>query len=184
VNFGGEFLSNRFTASATYQTFYVPVQNGQPFEQALLLDVSLRALGRVVLHGSTFVDPVGRLRYTADVNTVLSRTEGVAAARSVPLGQYLMQGCVVDAENGPVEGATLHIDDKSVYTDSTGCFSLRENKPRIHNLRLTATDFLISGDWQADSIPTTITSASDLKAPAHTVIITVHRTHTAPISPK
>ncbi len=175
ANFGGEFLSNRFTASATYQTFYVPAQSGQPFEEALLVDLRLRVAGPLVVQGSTFVDPTGHLRYTVDANSVLSHTQGAPEVHSTPLGGFMVQGCVFDAGHTPFEGAALRIDGNAVYTDSTGCFTIRENKRRTHALRLTSSDFLVAGQWYADNIPATITSTSEGSPAEAPLVITVRR---------
>ena len=175
ANFGGEFLSNRLTASATYQTFYVPAQNSQPFEEALLVDLRLRVAGPLVVHGSTFVDPTGHLRYTVDANSVLSHTEGAPQVRSTPLGQFMVQGCVFGAGHIPFEGAALRIDGNAVYTDSTGCFTIRENKRRTHALRLTSSDFLVAGQWYAESMPATVTSTSEGSTAEAPLVINVRR---------
>jgi hypothetical protein len=176
VNFGGEYISNFISFSANYDTYYVPAENAQPFQQALLLDLKMRLLGRLLLHGASFVDPTGHIRYTADANTVLSHDQAPAsAAEHIALGRYILHGCVIDADGAAVEGAAVLIDEKPVYTDSTGCFYLRENKPHTHRLRVVFSEFLIGGNWQITSMPTTITSTTEDKSPEATVVVTVRK---------
>jgi hypothetical protein len=162
IVFGGEFLSNFITASADYQTFYVPAMNNSPFEQALTVDIKMNLFGRLTLHGASFVDPTGHIRYTADASTVLTRGQ-----KNGPLTEHLavepaiMRGCVTDTEGRQVEGAALLIDKKLVYTDSAGCFFVRENKPRTHKLEVVLTEFLAGGNWFVVSAPATITSSPE-----------------------
>jgi len=162
LNFGGEILTNLFTLSATYNTFYVPAQNQQPFEQALLLDVKFRLFRRLLLHGASYVDPIGRLRYTADANTILNRAPARStAAAPISMGRYVMRGCVVDARGAPIEGAALLIDELPVFSDSSGCFSGWESHPRTHRLSIVLAQFLNGGHWQVASMPQWIASAPD-----------------------
>jgi hypothetical protein len=160
VTFGGQFLSNTLSLSANYDTFYVPAQNDQPFEQALLLDVKFKVLGRLLLHGASFVDPTGRMRYTGDASTVFSHTQGVKPLEYT-LGRYVLHGCVQDSDGQPVEGAAVLIDERPLYTDSKGCFYLRESKARTHQMRVVIGDFLVAGNWQVIMSPTTVTSTTE-----------------------
>jgi len=174
VRFGGEFVSNLLTFSANYDTYYVPIDNSQPFQQALLLDVKFKVLGRLYLHGASFIDPTGRMRYTADARTILSR-EPMPKEQHNPMGRFVLHGCVMDTDGQPVEGAAVLIDEKPVYTDSTGCYYMRENKPRTHQLRVVISEFLVGGNWQVTSMPTTITSTTEEKSLEETVVVTVRK---------
>ncbi|MFC5865463.1 carboxypeptidase-like regulatory domain-containing protein [Acidicapsa dinghuensis] len=175
INFGGEFLSNRLSFSSSYETFYIPANNTNPFEQVLLLDVKLRMMGRLLLHGATFVDPTGHLRYTADANSVYSRSMASSEQHEAPLGKFILQGCVVDEHGSPVEGAAVLIDEAPVYTDSGGCFSMRENHQHTHHLRVVLSQFLIGGNWQITSAPSTITSVPEEQSGQSTVVVSVRK---------
>ena len=183
ANFGGEFISNVLSFNASYETFYVPANNSQPFEQVLLLDVKFKVLGRLLLHGATFVDPTGHLRYTADANTVFSHTMAASHAEPVSLGKYVLHGCVLDSDGAAVEGAAVLIDEKPVYTDSTGCFYMRESKQRTHKLTVVLSEFLIGGNWQITSMPTTITSSTEENSPEATVVVTVRKVRVVSTNP-
>jgi len=162
VNFGGQLLTNLLTIGSSYETYYVPADNSNPFQQELELDLKMNLFGRLMLHGETVVDPTGHLRYTADANTLMSH--GTAPDRVVEhaaIGNYILQGCVVDTDGKAIEGAALMVDEKKVYTNSDGCFQVRERKPRSHKLEVVLTDFLQNGNWQVISAPTIITSAAE-----------------------
>ena len=175
VNFGGEFLSNVLTVSASYDTFYVPANNDQPFEQALLVDVKFKVLGRMLLHGASFVDPTGHLRYTAEANSVLSHERISHPLERVSLGNYVLHGCVLDEQGVPVEGAAVVIDQAPLYTDSNGCFNLRENSPRPHQLRVVISEFLMGGNWQVVTTPTSVMSTTEDRSEEMRVIVVVRR---------
>lgn len=177
INFGGEFLSNLMTISADYQTVYVPAKNSSPFEQALVLDAKLNIFGRLNLHGSTFVDATGHLRYTVDASTIMSRGQTASAASQyVSVGNAVMRGCFVDSSGHEIEGAALLIDKKLVYTDSNGCFLVREHKPRTHTLQVIPAEFLASGNWSVVSAPSSITSSQEQGKDDVQIIVVMHHT--------
>jgi len=175
ITFGGEVLSNFVTVSANYDTFFVPANNNA-FEQALVLDVKMNLFGRVTLHGGTYIDPTGHLRYTADANTVMWRGQnGHPAVKAVVMEPAIMRGCVVDASGRPVEGAALLIDKRRVYTGSDGCFFLREHKPGTHPLQVVVAEFLGAGKWHVVSAPATITSKLDTDNAEPPAVVVVGR---------
>jgi hypothetical protein len=162
VTFGGQFLSNLVTIGANYETFYVPANNSSPFEQVLLLDVKMNLFGRLALHGASFVDPTGHLRNTVDARTVMSHGQSSGPqVEHVSIESAVMRGCAVDSKGTPVEGAALLIDQKMVYTDSNGCFFVREHRPTTHKLQIVLTEFLDGGNWYVVSAPSTITSSPE-----------------------
>jgi hypothetical protein len=175
VNFGGQFLSNVMTISADYQTVYVPAKNSSPFEQALVLDVKLNLLGRLNLHGSTFVDATGHLRHTVDASTIMSRGQPASVASEyASVGNAVMRGCFVDSSGHEIEGAALLIDKKLLYTDSNGCFLVREHKPRTHTLQVVPLEFLASGNWSVVSAPSNITSSQEQGRGDMQIIVVMH----------
>lgn len=176
INFGGQFLSNLMTISADYQTIYVPAKNSSPFEQELVLDVKLNIFGRLNLHGSSFVDATGHLRHTVDASTILSRDQTASeASQYASMGNAVMRGCFVDSSGHEIEGAALLIDKKLVYTDSNGCFLVRERRPRTHTLLVVPTEFLASGDWSVVSAPSSITSGQEQGKGDTQIVVVMHR---------
>ena len=175
ILYGGSVQSNLISASASYETFYVPSLTKNPFENALILDVNIHLFGRARMHGQTYVGPTGKLLYTADAYGMASRDPAdlppIPQQRSI--GNSVMHGQVVDSTNTPVEGAALMIDQKPVYTDSSGRFFLREHKPHEHKLTVLTDQFLAEGQWEVVHAPTSIRSTDNEAEPD--IIIIVHR---------
>jgi hypothetical protein len=162
VGFGGSLLSNLATLSADYQTYYVPSQTSAPFEQALILNVQLRLFGRLSLEGGTFVAPDGKLLYTTQANGTVSRQmagQPVDAERS-SMGAMLLGGKVVDVDGQAVMGAAILVDQVPVYSDTEGCFFLRERKSHTHTLAVLGEKFLDGGIYRVLSAPVTLISSA------------------------
>lgn len=172
--YGGSLLTNLLTISANYETFYVPVNPKSPFQESLMLDVSLHLFGRATLHGASFVGPTGKLLYTATADAVAVRGQSsLPGGGLIDPGNSVLRVQVVDPENRPVEGAALLVDGKPVFTDQGGTFAMRERRPRQHTLKLLADQFLDGGRWEVQSMPSVIrSSAREDEAPA---LVIVHR---------
>ena len=184
VSFGGGFLSNLFSISADYDTYYVPERNSSPFKQAFILDVQMRLFRGITLHGATFVAPDGSLRYTADVHALLTREGTIAGPEEntlqrAAIGTMLLRGRVVDAEGHPVAGAALVLDQLVVYTNEDGLFYVRERKPRPHQLAVLVNQFLGGGVYRVVSAPSTTRSSYEGNAPETVVIVE----RIAPVAP-
>jgi len=177
INFGGRLLTRYATLEANYETFYVPADNAQPLQQMLLLDLKTTLLGRLHLHGSSYVDPTGHIRYTAEARTILVH-EPPEREAFVPMGRFVVRGCVRDTEGGIVEGAAVVIDERPVYTDSSGCFELRESRQRSHQMRIEIGDFLAGGNWQVTSAPETVVSCPEEESEEQTFQVIVRRVRT------
>lgn len=190
--YGGSLLTNFVTFSANYETFYVPVRTANPFQQSLMLDVSLHLFGRASLHASNFVGPTGAMMYTATADAIAIHgqdNEEPAANQFASIGDSVLRVQVVDAQNRPVEGAALVVDAKPVFTDQDGTFSLRERKPRQHTLHVLTDQFLDGGKWQVESMPQTVRSSiGESDAPAVVVVrripAQVVATQTAAVDPE
>ena len=164
VSFGGSLLSNLATVSADYQTFYVPTRPGNPFEQALVLDVDLHIFGRMTAHGSTFVSPTGKLLYTADLHAAQGIDGAVApTVEHASLAECVVKGRVVDRSGLPVEGAALEVDGKLVFTDSDGRFFLRDKKPTLHLYSIQPDKFLDGNTWHVISRPLRLESLREAR---------------------
>ena len=176
LNFGGEILTNFVTVGANYDTYYVPANNSTPFQQELVLDIKANVFGRLMLHAESFVDPEGHIRYTADANTIMYRGAALGkVTEHAAIGKYVLQGCVVDDEGNAIEGAALRVDKRTIFTDSTGCFLMRESKSRSHKLEVVLSEFLENGDWQLIYSPSTINSTAEQDRELAKVIVEVRR---------
>lgn len=173
ILYGGSIQYNLVAVSASYESFYVPSLSQSPFENALILDVNIRLFGRARLHGQTFVGPTGKLLYTADAYGMASRDPAdlppIPQQRSI--GNSEMHGRVVDTSDVPVEGAALMIDQKQVYTDSSGQFLLRERKSQTHKLTVLTDQFLADGDWEIVRAPTFIRSTESDAEPESIIVV-------------
>ncbi len=173
VSFGGGFLSNLVTASAEYETYYVPERNSSPFVQAMILDLQIRLFRGFGLHGGTFVAPDGSLRYTADASGVMTRetASGGGSLQHYSIGNSVVRGRVVDTKGQPVDGAALLIDKASIFTDSDGRFFFRESKPHTHTLQVLTEKFLNGGNYEVESAPSTVTATRDAQPPEILIVV-------------
>jgi hypothetical protein len=156
INCGGSFLSNILAASVNYETFYVPANITSPFQQSIVVTAQSTLFGRLRLHGNTFVDQLGHIRYTADASIIASRAG--AKPTHLSLGKYVIHGKVVDTKGNGVEGAAILFDQMPVFTDSTGAFLVREHLARTHRLTVLGDQFLDVYHYDVVSAPETVTS--------------------------
>ncbi len=177
LSFGGGFLSNLASVTASYQTYYIPERNSNPFEQALIVDLQLHLIHGLTLHGATFVAPDGSLRYTADTQAVVAR-QGLFGAggqgetfSNASIGSQVLRGTVVDTTGQPVAGAALMIDQLLVYTDDSGAFIVRERKPHTHLLKVMVGQFLGGGVYRVVNAPQTIKSGDEGNAPETAIVV-------------
>ncbi len=172
ILYGGSLLTNICTISANYETFYVPTRPSDPFQQSLILDVSLHLFGRLNLQGATFVGPTGKLLYTATANGVASREAAAGPANHQPtIGNSIVHILVSDVENHPVEGAALLVDARPVFTNTDGVVFIRENKPHQHTITVVTDQFLDGGLWEVVSMPHTVQSTTRDDDPGAVIIV-------------
>jgi hypothetical protein len=167
------FYSNLATVSLDYQSYYVPTRAAGPFEQALIVNLQINLPSGLGLHGGSYVGPDGRLLYTAEAQGVLARGMTPRAPEQFrsSLGPNLLRGCVVDTTGRAVMGAALTINQTPVFTDSRGCFSLRERHARAHPLTVMVDEFLDGGHYRVVSAPRTIRSAADDVEPESLIVV-------------
>lgn len=177
ISFGGGILSNFFSFSADYQTYYVPQRNSAPFEQALILNVQLHLFHGLSLHGATLVAPDGSLRYTADAETMMVRQGGGALPSGFEtlargsIGRDMVRGAVVDTTGNPVAGAALMIGRHMVYTDDHGRFFIRERRSRAKKLKVLTNDFLNGKSYEVVSAPGIVRSSRASDSPQITIVV-------------
>jgi len=174
VSFGGDFLSNRLTIGVEYQTLYVPFRVGNPFKQALVLNLRLQPFGNFRVNAGTFVAPNGAVKYTLSSGTYLYRNHeirGSEAATAVTLPKYMVRGRVTDEEGKAVRGATLRIGSDTVFTDSQGRFFIRKGKATTYRLEVLLEEFLAPGPFEVVSAPSTVISTREEGAPEVTIVV-------------
>lgn len=172
ILYGGSLLTNFVSITANYENFYVPVDTSSPFQESLMLDVSLHLFGRATLHGATFVGPTGQTLYTTTADAVGARGQSSSPqTEQIFIGDSVLRITVVDTDNRPVEGAALMIDGKEVFTDDTGVFTMREHRPRQHTLKVLTLLFLDGGHWQVVSAPLSIRSSRREDDPGAMIVV-------------
>jgi hypothetical protein len=173
VSFGGGFLSNLVSASAQYETYYVPQRNASPFVQAMIVDLQIHLFRGITLHGGSFVAPDGSVRYTADASGIVTReaTGGRGSVQHYSIGSSIVRGRVVDTKGQPVEGAALLIDNTPVFTDSDGRFFLRERRPHNHTLQVLPDKFLNGDNYTVQSAPATVKATKSGAEPEAVIIV-------------
>ena len=158
VTFGGQLYTNPLRVSLDYQNVYVPYDFNQPFRQALSLNATVRAFGGTELTLGTFVDPLGKLRYTISINRYLyrnGRTTRAESAAQWSMSKYLVRGRVVDEHGNVVEGAAVSVGGHFAYTNSEGRFFVRMAKQKLEPFRVLPDDFTAPGFWKVLSAPDT-----------------------------
>ncbi|SNS32701.1 hypothetical protein SAMN05421770_101512 [Granulicella rosea] len=170
---GGSFLSNFATVNLDYQTYYVPTRATGPFEQAVIVNVLIHLPGGLALHGGSFVGPDGNLLYTAEAQGLYARGPQLRQPEQFhsSMGPMLLHGCVVDTAGKPVMGAALMINQTPIFTDSRGCFALRERRARVHPLSVMVDQFLDGGHYRVVSAPHLIRSAAGDVEPESLIVV-------------
>ncbi|MBI3669116.1 MAG: carboxypeptidase regulatory-like domain-containing protein [Acidobacteria bacterium] len=176
VSFGGNFLSNWFTAGVDYQTIYFPLASASQsqFRQILMLNVHLQLPRGIQFHGATNVTPLGEVRYTAYGTAFayhgLSGENG-RLARSEGFYENVARGRVVDQTGQPVAGAALLIDHEMVFSNSQGEFFLRRKKAQEYPLEVALDQFLLPGRFVVVTAPATLKAAREEVAQFYEVVL-------------
>lgn len=152
---GGDFLSNPLSIGVSYQTVFSPFFPGRPFRQVMLLNVSFRPGGNLQLNTSTYVSPLGTVKYAA-YGTAFAYRSGdgpPAAAVAYRFPRYRILGQVRDESGQPVAGAAVRIEREMVFSNSNGEFFLRRKKGRPCRIEVMLQEFLVPGRFEVVSAP-------------------------------
>ena len=120
--------------------------NGRPFVQAWTVNLQIQIpRGRgAQLHYDNFVDPYGKVRYTAFVSGIgyggFEQSPGYAMAAAPLIDRYLVRGLIEDEDGKPVWGIAVQIDGQVVFSDSQGEFFVRFKRPGPYPAPLPSTD--------------------------------------------
>ena len=172
VSFGGTFTSNALSVGAEYQTVYVPFDEEQPFHQALMLTVRLQAPGGVRAQLGSYVDPTGRVRYTAQGSQFVYR--GASAAPKVPefgIPDNEIRGTVQDETGAPIAGAALRVGDELAFTDSQGTFFVRMKKAKDYPLVILYDEFLGPARYEALYVPDHVAAQPEAQAAPVSIVL-------------
>src|SRR6266481_121199 len=171
--FGGSFTTNRLSVSVDYQTLYMPFL-ANPLVTGIGVTLNLKLWGGFGVNGQTFRSPDGKLRYTASANTLLTpslRAAERSQNQTTKLGGYIVRGRVSDETGAPIEGAAIHIGDKTVYSNAAGEFMLRFTKARHLDLAVIPQEFLTPLSFTIVSAPPTVTAQPEDSAAAVLIVL-------------
>ncbi|HET9939747.1 MAG TPA: hypothetical protein VFR25_01460, partial [Candidatus Eisenbacteria bacterium] len=158
--------------AAEYQTVYVPFNEEKPFQQALMLTVRLQGPGGVKAEVGSYIDPTGRVRYTAQGSQFVYR--GSSAAPKVPefgIPDNVVKGTVQDDVGSPISGAALRIGDDLVFTDSQGAFFVRTKKARDYPLTILFDEFLGPSRYEGLFVPGQVTAQPEARATPISIVL-------------
>ncbi|HET9951723.1 MAG TPA: hypothetical protein VFS09_08025 [Candidatus Eisenbacteria bacterium] len=157
LSFGGNFVSSRFSVGAEWQTVYVPFGEGNPFQQALMLNVRLLAFGGFTANVGSYLTPDGQVKYTLGGNQYVYRGMEGRSSESMPsFSDQMVQGIVTDEKGSPVRGAAIKVDGELVYTDSDGYFFVRKPKGRACKIEVATSEFVTALPYIVVSAPETL----------------------------
>jgi hypothetical protein len=161
-NVGGEFISNLVHVAVTHQTIYAPLKPGDPFVQAVGVDLRVHLIGDIALQGGTYLTPDGRQRYTISATRVHARSAGSQPnSGGSKIERYLVRGRVRDVYGTPVAGAVVRVGGEVLITDDEGRFFRRVARSRRLSLEVATDEFLTAGRFHVVSSPSWITPGLD-----------------------
>ena len=185
IAFGGTFLSNLLTASAEYQTVYLPFAPAaqSQFRQVLVLNLHLQLPHAIQLNGGTNVTSLGKVRYTAYASTFAYPGLSPEIGKPSQGGGFyenLVRGRVIEENGPPVAGAALRIDGELLFSDSGGAFFLRRKKAKVYRLEVLPNQFMLPGRFEVVSAPELVRAEREQMAEIYEVM--VRRLPTGPLS--
>ena len=176
VAYGGNVVWNRVTLGVDYQTVFLPFAplGRSQFQQVAVVNFQVQLPWNILLGGSSHVDPLGKVRYTAYTDAFVYHTIESAAGVRAPRGTFaknVIQGRVEDEKGQPVSGAALKIDTELVFTDSQGAFLMRRKHAREYPLQVLLDQFMFPGVYEVVSAPKTVKAAPEERAETYKVVL-------------
>jgi len=156
-----------------YQIVHQPLRPLSPFRSALNLTARLQ-LGSYSTSVGTYVRPDGSVDYSASGSTFLYMgTFGGAQPQQIGSGmaRFVVRGRVRDETGNPVEGAAVRLNQEVVYTNSAGEFFLRVKHPERYAVSVALEEFLLPGNWQVVSAPTSIVASNEKQTASIEIVL-------------
>jgi hypothetical protein len=177
---GARWISNRFTIGVQQDMLYTPLAggfNGTPYTSMWSVNLVTQLPRAMRLHTDSFVDPSGKVRYTAWIDGIgLSRgSEQIphAVRASANFARFVVTGTVQDTDGQPVFGMAVQVDGQVAFTDNTGRFLLRFRKGLTYPLAVLPDRSLSPQYYEVVQAPVSVLAeTNDI---AHPVIIVVRR---------
>lgn len=172
---GGTVLLPFGTVNLEYQLQHIPFDQVRPFQQSLVISTALQ-IGDYRTSLSTQLDAQGRVAYSATGSTFLylNGFGGVQPQTvGISLERFMVRGIVRDEDGNPVEGAAVDVEGEVAYTNRSGEFFVRVQRPRAYRLQVLSDEFLTFERYEVVSLPETAQAAR--AADAVPAIIVVRR---------
>lgn len=178
LSWGGSILTNPVSVSLDYETIFNPVAggfNGRPLLQTWAAHINFALPHGLRFHYDNFVDPFGKLRYTAYLSGIqfAPRTAGEAATTSQggAVGRFLARGKVQDEQGRPVWGVAVRVDGQSAYSGRNGEFYVGMNRRKTYPLSVDVQHSISPGAWEVVSAPSSVAADTDDKAAPAKIIV-------------
>jgi hypothetical protein len=173
IQYGGSYVTNRFTVNVDYQTLYMPFLVN-PFSQGISISIRARLFKSMQLNVQTFRSADGHLRYTTSADTLLTTRFGAIGSNGEDAFKrlhFLVRGHVQDEMGTRIEGAAIRIGEQLVFTNADGEFFIRRNKAGALALEVVLTEFLNSAPFHLVSAPTSVKVYPEGAAPDFAIVL-------------
>ncbi|HWR36730.1 MAG TPA: hypothetical protein VN622_12750 [Clostridia bacterium] len=184
---GGQFVSNLATIGVDHQMIYTPLAGtGKDVVQAWTVNFNIHIIDSIRLHGDSYIDPTGRVRYTGWLDGIhFSRAsdqdEPQSPTATVNFGKFVVKGIVQDEKGAPVWGIAVQVDGKLAYTDNSGRFFIRFRRGETSPVAVLVEQSLSPLSYEVVQAPVSARAETEDLAPTH--IFIVRRSFTPPHVP-
>lgn len=176
MTFGGNFTSNRATIGIQHDLLYTPLAGGfgnSNYTHVWSVNLNLQLLHGVRLHTNSYIDAVGRVRYTAWGDGIGWSREGEEAPTSrtstPSFGKFVVRGVVQDEKGEPIWGIRVQVDGHAAYTDNKGQFFLRFSKGLQYPVAVITEASLNPQQYEVVSAP--VSAQAETEDMANSIVI-------------
>lgn len=179
AGYGGEFLSNRITLGANYETIFNPLAlgfQGRHIYQAWVVNVNLALARGIRFHYDNFVDAFGGIRYTAYASGIGYSHEagfGTLSDLSAPVRFYenIIRASVQDEKGRPVWGIAVRIGNQTLFSDKSGELFLRVKDQRDYPLTVSLQDSVNPARYELVRAPSSAVPEPAKSAKTLTIVV-------------
>ncbi len=182
ATFGGRFTSNRLTLGLQHDLMYSPLAGGfggKRYSHVWMINLNVNIFRGIRLRTDSYIDPLGKMRYTAAVDGIgWSRNgediQGRGPTQPIPaFSKFVVKGIVRDDQGQPVWGINVQVDGQSAYTDSKGQFFMRFRRGETYPVSIVTERSLNQQVYEVVSAP--VSALAELENEAQTIVIVVRR---------
>jgi hypothetical protein len=184
MSFGGNFTSNRLILGIQHDLLYTPLAGGfgnSNYTHVWSINLNLSVFHGVRLHTNSYVDPVGRVRYTAWGDGIGWSHQGEETpssnSASPSFGKFVVKGAVQDEKGEPIWGIRVQVDGHAAYSDNKGQFFLRFGKGLQYPVAVNAEASLNPQAYEVVRAPVSaLAESEDMATPIVIVLRSAGRT--------